>query len=124
MQGHRRCSGLLHPGDSLLILFKRTSPGMEWHTNRSHHVVQNWFSLSEEQFLLLPLVLLSMMFLSVNNLVLLCVQIAIFVLPVMVLVGWAIGRPFLLDIEPFAALVLTLSVIHTYFVSSDGNSNW
>ncbi|BDA44139.1 Ca(2+)/H(+) antiporter [Coccomyxa sp. Obi] len=52
------------------------------------------------------------------------IQIAIFVLPVMVLVGWAIGRPFLLDIEPFAALVLTLSVIHTYFVSSDGNSNW
>jgi type IV secretory pathway TrbL component len=124
VQGHRRCSGLLHPGDSLLILFKRTSPRMERHTNRSHHVVQNWFSLSEDQFLLLPLVLLSMMFLSVNNLVLLCVQIAIFVLPVMVLVGWAIGRPFLLDIEPFAALVLTLSVIHTYFVSSDGNSNW
>ena len=53
------------------------------------------------------------------------VQIAIFVLPVMVLVGWAIGKPFLLDnVEPFAALVLTLSVIHTYFVSSDGNSNW
>ena len=51
-------------------------------------------------------------------------QIAIFVLPVMVLVGWAIGKPFLLDLEPFAALVLTLSVIHTYFVSSDGNSNW
>lgn len=51
-------------------------------------------------------------------------QIAIFVLPVMVLVGWAIGRPFLLDFEPFAALVLTLSVIHTYFVSADGNSNW
>ena len=52
-------------------------------------------------------------------------QIAIFVLPVMVLVGWAIGKPFLLDnVEPFAALVLTLSVIHTYFVSSDGNSNW
>jgi Ca2+:H+ antiporter len=51
-------------------------------------------------------------------------QIAIFVLPMMVLVGWAINRPFLLDIEPFAALVLTLSVIHTYFVSSDGNSNW
>ncbi|CAL8470121.1 g9663 [Coccomyxa elongata] len=52
------------------------------------------------------------------------IQIAIFVLPVMVLVGWAIGRPFLLDFEPFAALVLTLSVIHTYFVSADGNSNW
>jgi hypothetical protein len=52
------------------------------------------------------------------------VQIAIFVLPVMVLVGWAIGKSFLLDFEPFAALVLTLSVIHTYFVSSDGNSNW
>jgi Ca2+/H+ antiporter len=42
----------------------------------------------------------------------------------MVLVGWAIGKPFLLDFEPFAVLVLLLAVVHTYFCSSDGNSNW
>ena len=42
----------------------------------------------------------------------------------MVLIGWAIGRPFLMDFEPFAALVLVLSVVHTYFCSSDGSSNW
>ena len=53
------------------------------------------------------------------------VQIAIFVLPVMVLAGWAMGRPFPLTyIDPFIATFLTLSVVHAYFVSSDGNSNW
>jgi len=51
-------------------------------------------------------------------------QIAIFVLPLVVLVGWIIHKPFMLDLDPFAIVVLTLSVIHAYFVSSDGNSNW
>lgn len=51
-------------------------------------------------------------------------QIAIFVLPVMVLLGWAIGKPFLLNFEPFAAMVLLLAVIHMVFCSLDGNSNW
>lgn len=52
-------------------------------------------------------------------------QIAVFVLPVMVLAGWAIGKDFTLTyIDPFIAMFLTLSVIHAYFVSSDGNSNW
>ena len=52
-------------------------------------------------------------------------QIAIFVLPVMVLAGWAIGKDFALTyIDPFIAMFLTLSVVHAYFVSSDGNSNW
>ena len=51
-------------------------------------------------------------------------QISIFVLPLVVLVGWAIGKPFYLNFDPFITIVLTLSVIHAYFVSSDGNSNW
>ena len=43
----------------------------------------------------------------------------------MVLAGWAIGKDFALTyIDPFAAMFLTLSVVHAYFVSSDGNSNW
>ena len=41
-----------------------------------------------------------------------------------VLIGWAIGQPFTLDFDPFITLMLTLSVIHAYFVSSDGASNW
>ena len=52
-------------------------------------------------------------------------QIAIFVLPVMVLAGWAMGKDFALtQIDSFSAMFLTLSVVHCYFVSSDGNSNW
>ena len=45
-------------------------------------------------------------------------------LPLVVLVGWIIGKPFYLDFDPFITIMLTLSVIHAYFVSSDGNSNW
>ena len=40
------------------------------------------------------------------------------------LIGWAIGKPLTLDLDPFLVLILTLSVIHAQFVSSDGNSNW
>ncbi|KAL3135961.1 hypothetical protein ABBQ32_007005 [Trebouxia sp. C0010 RCD-2024] len=52
------------------------------------------------------------------------IQIAIFVLPVLVLIGWAIGKDFSLDLDPFLVIILTLSVIHAHFVSSDGQSNW
>ncbi|KAI8112154.1 hypothetical protein M9434_003478 [Picochlorum sp. BPE23] len=52
------------------------------------------------------------------------IQIAVFVLPVTVLVGWVIGRPFTLDFDPFAVTILTLSVVLAYFVTSDGKSNW
>lgn len=53
------------------------------------------------------------------------IQIAVFVMPVMVLAGWAIGKDFTLTyIDPFASMFLTLSVVHAYFVSSDGHSNW
>ena len=51
-------------------------------------------------------------------------QIAIFVLPVCVLAGWVMGRPFTFNFDPFASLILTLAVVHAYFVSSDGQSNW
>jgi Ca2+:H+ antiporter len=52
------------------------------------------------------------------------IQIAVFVIPVVVIVGWIIGKPFLLDFDPFLVVMLTLSVIHAFFVSSDGQSNW
>lgn len=52
------------------------------------------------------------------------IQIAIFVIPFVCLVGWATGHHFYLNFEPFAVLVLTLAVIHAYFVSSDGQSHW
>lgn len=52
------------------------------------------------------------------------IQIAIFVLPVTVLVGWTMGKELTLDLDPFAVLMVTVSVILAYFVSSDGSSNW
>ena len=52
------------------------------------------------------------------------IQIAIFVLPVTVLAGWAMGKELTLDFDPFAVLMMTVSVILAYFVSSDGSSNW
>ena len=52
------------------------------------------------------------------------IQIAIFVLPVTVLAGWAMGKELTLDFDPFAVLMMTVSVILAYFVSSDGFSNW
>lgn len=52
------------------------------------------------------------------------IQIAIFVVPFVVLVGWAIGHNFTLDFDPFAAIVVTLSVIIANFCSSEGRSNW
>jgi len=52
------------------------------------------------------------------------IQIAIFVIPVVVMAGWAMGIPFTLDFDLFSVLMLTLSVILAYFVSSDGSSNW
>ena len=53
------------------------------------------------------------------------IQIAIFVIPFMVIVAWILHLPFYLTyFEPFITTMLTLSVIHAFFVSSDGNSNW
>jgi len=39
-------------------------------------------------------------------------QIAIFVLPVVCLVGWATKHAFTLDLDPLSIIILTLSVIH------------
>lgn len=52
------------------------------------------------------------------------IQIAVFVIPVVVLVGWAIGKPFILDFDPFLSLMLLLAVIQAFFVSSSGQSSW
>ncbi|PSC67539.1 manganese resistance 1 [Micractinium conductrix] len=51
-------------------------------------------------------------------------QVAIFIVPLVVLIGWAMGEPFTLDFDSFAVLMLTASVILAYFVCSDGASNW
>jgi Ca2+:H+ antiporter len=51
-------------------------------------------------------------------------QIAIFAIPLAVIVGWVIGRPFSLDLDPFAVVALTVGVVHANFVTSGAQSHW
>jgi Ca2+:H+ antiporter len=51
-------------------------------------------------------------------------QIALFVTPFLVIVGWIIGRPMSLRFDPFQTTVLCMSVIVVNCVVRDGRSNY
>ncbi|MCU0533369.1 MAG: calcium/proton exchanger [Hydrococcus sp. Prado102] len=51
-------------------------------------------------------------------------QIAMFVAPVLVLVGQAIGKPMNLDFNPFEVLAVAIAVVIANSISTDGKSNW
>ncbi|BAU10908.1 calcium/proton exchanger [Leptolyngbya sp. NIES-3755] len=51
-------------------------------------------------------------------------QIALFVAPVLVIVGWFIGQPMDLDFNPFELVAVAVAVLITNSISSDGRSNW
>lgn len=51
-------------------------------------------------------------------------QIALFVAPVLVLAGWALGQPMDLDFNPFELVAVVIAVLITNTISSDGRSNW
>jgi Ca2+:H+ antiporter len=51
-------------------------------------------------------------------------QIALFVAPVLVLAGWAMGQPMDLDFNPFELVAVAVSVFIANSISSDGRSNW
>ena len=51
-------------------------------------------------------------------------QIALFVAPVLVLVGWWLGKPMDLDFNPFELVAVAVAVLITNSISSDGKSNW
>ena len=51
-------------------------------------------------------------------------QIAMFVAPVLVLVGWFLGKPMDLDFKPLELLAVIVSVFIANSISSDGRSNW
>ncbi|MDB9502609.1 calcium/proton exchanger [Spirulina major CS-329] len=51
-------------------------------------------------------------------------QIAMFVAPVLVIVGWFIGQPMDLDFNPFELVAVMVAVWVANSVSSDGKSNW
>jgi Ca2+:H+ antiporter len=52
------------------------------------------------------------------------IQIAIFAIPLVVLVGWATGHAFSLSFDPFVTVAMTVSVIHANFVTNDATSHW
>jgi Ca2+:H+ antiporter len=52
------------------------------------------------------------------------IQIGLLAIPLATLVGWATGHPFSLAFDPFSALTLVLSVIHTTVMIADAQSNW
>jgi len=52
------------------------------------------------------------------------IQIAIFVYPFVVLVGWAMGVDFTLKLNLFDVMVVCVSVVLAAFVTMDGNSHW
>jgi Ca2+:H+ antiporter len=51
-------------------------------------------------------------------------QIALFVAPVLVIAGWAIGQPMDLDFNPFELVAVVVAVFTANSISSDGKSNW
>jgi Ca2+:H+ antiporter len=51
-------------------------------------------------------------------------QIALFVIPALLIVGWIIEQPMNLGFEPFGAVVFFLSVIVVESLVADGDSNY
>ena len=52
------------------------------------------------------------------------IQIALFVAPAMVLLGWALGVPLTLQFGIFETVATFLAVLVTNFIIQDGESNW
>jgi len=52
------------------------------------------------------------------------IQIALFVVPFIVILGWILGHPMTLLFDPFESIVLFLSVLTVNYVVQDGKSNW
>ncbi|KAI0690168.1 hypothetical protein BC835DRAFT_1417988 [Cytidiella melzeri] len=52
------------------------------------------------------------------------IQTALFVIPFMVLLGWALDKPLALLFDPFESILLFISVHTMSYVVADGKSNW
>ncbi|GAA5941602.1 hypothetical protein JCM3775_005123 [Rhodotorula graminis] len=52
------------------------------------------------------------------------IQIALFVIPVLVLLGWAIGQPMDLQFDTFETLLVFLAILVVNFAIGDGRSQW
>ncbi|GAA5907397.1 uncharacterized protein JCM6883_001191 [Sporobolomyces salmoneus] len=52
------------------------------------------------------------------------IQIALFVVPILVLLGWCIGQPLDLFFDPFETLLLFLCICGVNWAIADGRTNW
>ncbi|KAN0103667.1 Sodium/calcium exchanger domain containing protein [Russula decolorans] len=52
------------------------------------------------------------------------IQMALFVIPFVVILGWILGKPLTLLFDPLESIVLFLSVLTVNYVVQDGKSNW
>lgn len=52
------------------------------------------------------------------------IQIALFVIPVLVILAWALGKPLSLLFDPFESVTLFLAVLLAHFTMADAKSNW
>jgi len=52
------------------------------------------------------------------------IQIALFVIPFIVILGWILGKPLTLLFDPYESVALFLSVLTVNYAIQDGKSNW
>ncbi|GAA6023168.1 hypothetical protein JCM11491_003285 [Sporobolomyces phaffii] len=52
------------------------------------------------------------------------IQIALFVIPLLVVLGWIMDKPLSLLFDPFESIILFLSVLMANYTMQDGRSNW
>jgi len=52
------------------------------------------------------------------------IQIALFVVPFIITLGWILGKPLTLLFDPYESVVLFLAVLTVNYIVQDGKSNW
>ena len=82
------------------------------------------FGNAAEHFTAITVARKNKMDLSVGIAVGSSIQIALFVAPAMVLLGWGLGVPLTLEFGIFETVATFLAVLVTNFIIQDGESNW
>ncbi|KAF9246380.1 calcium proton exchanger [Melanogaster broomeanus] len=80
--------------------------------NAAEHVTSVWMAMKNKYALTIGICVGS------------SIQIATFVVPLLVIVGWCIGQPLTLHFENFETIVLFVSVLLTSLLIMDGKSNY
>ncbi|KIJ69136.1 hypothetical protein HYDPIDRAFT_105703 [Hydnomerulius pinastri MD-312] len=80
--------------------------------NAAEHVTSVWMAMKDKYELTIGICVGS------------SIQIATFVVPLLVIVGWIVGQPLTLQFETFETIVLFVSVLLTSLLIMDGKSNY